>query len=184
MLFSEAYWRHSFRLSAGLIDDLPDRATQERYFAGLLRRRERDRTPWRVCDECTELFVADWPQARAHVVDGTIPRGPGRFRRRLRVADYISPAARAWTQERGWWPAGVLAPEEVDDHCDLCAKPVWRNETVTFLTPDTVAEWRRAGLLTRDPAQPPRRSGGEANWVSCLPCTARLVSQSHRREQH
>lgn len=182
VLTSEAYWCHLIRITAPNLDGLSRRA-QEDVFAQLLRGREHDRTPWLICDGCTELFLADWPSAREHVLRGTHPRGPGRLRNRFGLADYVLPAARAWIRERGWWPVTVVAPiAATDDACDLCAKPVWAKETVSFLKPDVVAEWNRAGVLeTR--AAPPRRSRGRRGWLACEPCLAGVFARLYRSKR-
>lgn len=75
VLTSEAYWHHAFRVAGPQLELLPDRADQDRWFVERLRTREHDRTPWLVCDNCTEYFLADWQEAHEYVVRGKKPRG-------------------------------------------------------------------------------------------------------------
>jgi hypothetical protein len=181
VLVSEAYWCHFFRLFASSLDDLPDDATREVFLSQRLRSMTRDRTPWLVCDGCTEMFVADWTAAREHVVRGTRPRGPGRLRDRFQIADAALPAARAWTRERGSWPSTVVSPAvAADDECDLCGKPVWPKETVSFVKPDVVERWRGSGALTTASDTPPRTTFGEPGWLVCMPCLAAAVAREYR----
>lgn len=175
VVVSEAYWVRSFQLSHQMAELLLDRDQQEQYFHNRLTARAADHTPWRICDDCTELFLADWARARSHLRHGTRPPDTP-----VKPADFVLPAARAWERVFGWWP-GVVARPEPADACDLCDRPVSDAERAAFLKATLLAGWRRDAVLAADPLRPARPGGrGGPGWLACGPCCARLFARLYR----
>ncbi|MBO0691013.1 MAG: hypothetical protein J2P40_15775 [Candidatus Dormibacteraeota bacterium] len=93
------------------------------------------------------------------------------------------PAARAWERVYGWWPKKVVKRAKAVDECDLCRKPIWGTEQVTFLKSEVIADWREDGVLDADPVRPlrvPETNPDVTGWLACAPCAARLFSRLYR----
>lgn len=180
VVVSEAYWVHAFQTGGDLVDlfGISDRKQLTQIFADRVQMRGQDGTPWRICDDCTELVVADWAQARSDLLRGTEPESA-----RLEPAEFVVTAARAWEQVYGWWPKKVVKRTKVLDECDLCRKPIGETETVAFLRAGLIADWRRDNVLETDPVRPPRTRAAQpeaSGWLACVPCQARLFARLYR----
>lgn len=93
------------------------------------------------------------------------------------------PAARAWERVYGWWPKKVVKRAKAVDECDLCRKPIWGTEQVTFLKSEVIADWREDGVLDADPVRPlrvPETNPDVTGWLACAPCAARLFARLYR----
>jgi hypothetical protein len=180
VVVSEAYWVRAFEAGRGLIDifGVNDRKQLTRMFSERLQIRAQDRTPWLICDGCTELVLADWVEARSHLLRGTEPESAS-----VEAAAFVLPAARAWERVYGWWPKKAVKPVRAVGECDLCRKRIAETEQVAFLKTELVADWRRDGVLETDPVRPPRSPAPNpeaTGWLACEPCQARLFARLYR----
>ncbi|MFI6169411.1 hypothetical protein ACIBCN_21705 [Nocardia sp. NPDC051052] len=132
-----------------------------------------DRTPWCICEECSELFVFDRDLARKHAVENTRPLGTGPATVPL-AAGY---AAAAWQRVHGSWPSGFVELA-VLDRCDLCRKPIRSFELSATLPLAVVSACRDHGILECNPEPLPRSDIG--GWLCCRSCFAGLGARSHR----
>jgi hypothetical protein len=97
---SEAYWVTAFKSGRGLTElfNMGERQLTT-LFSERLQVRAQDGTPWRICENCIELIIADWPAGRSHAESGTEPENA-----KVEPAEFVLPAARAWERVYGWWP--------------------------------------------------------------------------------
>lgn len=145
-------------------------------FDQLVRARAADTTAWAVCEACSELFVFDRDEARAHARKGTQPR---RKENRIKVGEFVMFAAAGYERVHGSWPANVNPIPQVGN-CDFCEKPVYEPEPVGFIDKDTLARHQATGVLDT-PARPPHIASGVPTWTICMPCVALMTAKDSRR---
>jgi hypothetical protein len=175
---SEAYWTRRFRSIVAMSSELSELVGDSIEFDTSMFEQDLlivtgDRTPWCICEECSELFVFDRDLARKHAVENTRPPGTGPVARSLAVGY----AAAAWQRVHRSWPLGSATPAIVDQ-CDLCRKAMRSFESSAILPLAVVPDYRACGLLERDIEPLPRSDIG--GWLCCLSCHARLGARAHR----
>jgi hypothetical protein len=172
---SEAYWRKSFTMSKPLHEGFQLTDSQRlSAFGSAVRQVGNDKTPWCVCEDCSELFIFDRDQARSCAVRDVAPEGTGP----VDPAGFIQFAASGWEHVYGRWPAGVQQPS-ASDSCDFCAKKLYSGEITGRIRKDQAEQYRATGILDHAPLSPPREDGV---WLSCGICLARTFTRLHRAQ--
>jgi hypothetical protein len=176
---SERYWEHALRSDQKLSGWLMlDEGQTLAAFSERLRMRAADRSAWAVCENCSEYFLFDRVEARAHAIEGTRPR---RKENKLNVSEFALFAALGFERVHGHWPATVerIPPK---GSCNFCGKRVYGPETVAMMKADAVARLRAEGLLEA-PVGEPESFGGEERWALCKPCMALMDAKEARKNR-
>ncbi|WP_165950254.1 hypothetical protein, partial [Actinomadura sp. GC306] len=155
VVLSEAFWRRSFAMSKRLQDDLNFGESQQLVmFDSAVSQVGAQRSPWGICQDCSELFaIADRDMARSCAVLGIEPEGSGP----VEPAEFVQFAASAWEHIFGRWPATVRQPF-AGDSCDLCAKKIYNGEMIGHVKKEVLEQYRTMGTmrfcqrLSADPA--------------------------------
>ncbi|MBV9844431.1 MAG: hypothetical protein JOZ47_05100 [Kutzneria sp.] len=174
-MLSEAYWRSAFAGIKRTTSKLDINESQRlKVFHHALIHAGGQRSPWSICEDCSEFFTFDRDKARSYAARGAEPPECGP----VDPSQFTIFAAAAWEHVFGRWPATVQQPE-VDDSCDLCAKKIYRGEVaVGHLTKERFERLRADGIVDNAPLSPPRPEG--EHWVACVVCLNRILAKSHR----
>jgi hypothetical protein len=176
VVLSESYWRNYFANSPMLkMMELMDFNETQRLnaFSEALRFLGGQKSPWSICENCSEFFVFDRDVARSCAIRGTDPPKCGA----VDPAEFNLFAAAAWEHVVGRWPANVRQPE-VGDSCDLCAKKIYRGEILGYIGREQMQRMRQDGIIDGAPLSPPRPDGDR--WAICSLCLGRQLARSHR----
>lgn len=175
---SEAYWVSAFTSFKRINDGIQLSEQQElQWFSDFVHSMAGQSTAWGICEDCSELFVVDRHEARAHARDGTSPDGCGPVDTR----GCVHWAAQAWEQVFGRWPASVTQWAVVDS-CDQCRKKMYVNESYLVVPKAKMAHYRETGLVDHDPVRPLRLQDEQPGWRFCVSCMARLFARIDRHE--
>ncbi len=172
---SEAYWRKHFDTVRQMMDAFQMTDKQRlATFGNAVAKVAEDRTPWCICESCSELVIIDRDKARSCAVSDTAPEGTGP----VDPAGILQYAAAAWEHVIGRWPASVQQPS-IKDSCDLCAKKLYASEITGRLRKDQVEQYHATGIIDHVPLSPPR--DGDI-WLACAVCLSRALARLHRYE--
>lgn len=175
IVMSESFWRSHIALFKVMLDIVSsDERAQLRGFDLVLRNAAGNRTPWLICEDCSEFFLFDRDEARSYVIRATEPPDTGP----VDPGECATVAAAGWEHVFGRWPANVKQPELVDS-CDLCAKKIYREETAGFMGRTQLDRFRAIGAIEEPPLSPARPDG---TWLACRMCLNRLLARIHRAE--
>jgi hypothetical protein len=174
VVLSEAYWRTNFAAAKEFADRCNMGEMQLlQYFQYLVDHAAGQRSPWSICENCSEFFIFDRKIARSHAINNSRPAGTGK----VDPSGCLLFAAAAWEQVFGRWPA-IVTPETVVDTCDLCRKRMYSGELFSTIPHAQMEGFRTNGIIENDPVSPPRPS--KDGWVICQPCTGRLLARCDR----
>lgn len=175
---SERYWEYALKSNQGLFGlFMLDEGQTLAAFDERLRMRAADRSAWAVCESCSEYFVFDRDEARAHALNETQPR---RKENKVKIGEFALYAALGYERVYGNWPSNVQ-PIPPKGSCNFCGKRTYGPETVAKLKADAVASLRAKGLLEA-PVGEPESFGGEELWTLCSPCMALMDAKGHRKQ--
>lgn len=174
VVIAEAYWRNTFAtLVKPLQDELGMSEPERLYeFQLMVTGMAKHKTPWRICEDCSEFFIIDRDTARSYAVRNVRPPRCGK----VDPAGCLLFAAAAWEHVTGRWPVNV-APIELVDTCDLCEKGRYAGEVYGTIR-TTRMEALRANGIVDEPPRPQRADNG--GWHFCQPCLARVLARAHR----
>jgi hypothetical protein len=174
IVVSELFWRHHFAMGKRVWEPLQlDERQQLVIFTESVHKLAGSKTPWLVCENCSEFFTVDRGKARYCAIEGIDPEGNGP----VEPEECVMFAAMAWEQVLGYWPATVEQPS-VADSCDLCAKKIYGREIAGSIDRPKMERLRGAGVIDSAPLSPPRSSTGK--WVICAGCVARIHARGER----
>ncbi|MBV8933918.1 MAG: hypothetical protein JOZ47_05920 [Kutzneria sp.] len=175
VVLSESYWTTHFTLVKALQDKLVmDDSQQLGVFDETLRVASGQRSPWGICENCSELFTFDRDEARSCAIRDVAPPRSGP----VHPAECTLFAAAAWERVFDRWPANVPQPE-VAYTCDFCEKKIYAGEIADVIPRTRMQQLRAEGIIEHDPVSGPRP--GTDTWVSCQPCMARQLASQYRR---
>ncbi|GAB2826504.1 hypothetical protein GCM10027176_33630 [Actinoallomurus bryophytorum] len=175
VVVSEAYWRlYATKIRAHMMEDDAewDEHMQLLMFARMLQHVASSRTPWLICEDCSEFFLIKRDEARSHAVSEVSPPKCGP----VDPSECVQVAAKAWEHVFGRWPASAEQPEVVDS-CDLCAKKIYRRETAGSVGRARFEEFRASGIIDSAPLSPPRPGD---KWLLCQICLKRMIARIQR----
>ena len=176
IVMSESFWRSHIaplKVIADMVSS--DERSQLRGFDAILRAVASCRTPWLICENCSEFFLFDRDEARSYAIRATDPPHTGP----VDPGECATEAAAGWEHVFGRWPATVQQPE-VADFCDLCAKNIYRGETAGSVGRTQLDRFRAIGAIEGPPLSPARPDGA---WLVCRMCLNRFLAQIHRAAQ-
>jgi hypothetical protein len=178
---SQGYWEHHIRSNYSTFWK-PFQFSEDQIlgaFSQSLKMRADDKTAWAVCEGCSEYFIFDRGEARAHALNGT---RPARKENRVKPGEFVLFAAAGFERVLGYWPANVRPVPAQAGACGFCEKRIYEPEPVNFIDAVTLARHQAAGLLNA-PVGAPEVSGGVERWVLCMPCLALLAAKKSRKDE-
>lgn len=177
IVISESFWRHHFALAKRVWGSLHlDERQQLAIFSESAHQLPSSKTPWLVCENCSQFFIFDRDKARSCAISGTDPEGNGQ----VEPGECVMFAAMAWEHILGCWPAIVEQPS-VADSCDLCAKKIYNGEVAGSIGRTEMARLRGIGVIDSAPLSPPRANTGA--WEICMSCMAKQMARLKRAKQ-